>query len=594
LLRCDIGVAPAACQRAGEDYPVHTGMGSEAALRDHITFIFRGQRRELKDFPPTRSVLDWLREDQRATGTKEGCNEGDCGACTVVLARVEDGRLVHRPVNACITLLGMLDGAELITIEDLAEGGKLHPIQQAMVEHHGSQCGFCTPGIVMSLFALGKAGGTVDRDRINDQLAGNLCRCTGYRPIVDAAMASVGNGEDRFDKESADRAEALAGLTADGGAMIASPSLILSLSKDVREHSRAASSILRQAQDEDASAGFFAVPRGLDELCSLAAAHPDATILAGATDVGLWITKQFRPIKKLIWLGRVEELKRMDDSPECLVIGAGVSHEAALPALAAISLDLGELGRRFGSMQVRAQGTVGGNIANGSPIGDWAPAFIALGAEVGLISAAAKSVPSPSMRGEGQDEGQGELAQRPTPGELTQPLTPALSPQARRGRSLALESFFIAYGKQDRRPGEIVASLTIPKPKPDEHFRCFKISKRFDEDISAVMGAFRLTVADGVVTAARVAFGGMAATPKRAPLTEAALEGVKLNDQATWSAALDALAQDYQPISDMRASSRYRAETARALLMKALIEIGGGSETRIAAPRGTMEATHAA
>ncbi len=293
-------------------------------MRDHVTFLFRGEPVTLRDFPPTRSLLDWLREDRRAVGTKEGCNEGDCGACTVVLARVEEGRLVHRPVNACITFVGMADGAELITVEDLADGGRLHPIQQAMVDHHGSQCGFCTPGIVMSLFAMAKEGGEVDRNRINDQLAGNLCRCTGYRPIVDAAMASAG-ATDRFDGATEARIAALRALDEGAGALVA------------------------------ADDGFFAVPRTLGEALELYAAHPDATILAGATDVGLWITKQFRPIRKLIWLGRVAELQHVDDGEAVLRLGAGVSHEAALPGLSALSPDLGELGRRFGSKQVRAR-----------------------------------------------------------------------------------------------------------------------------------------------------------------------------------------------------------------------------------------------
>jgi xanthine dehydrogenase small subunit len=515
--------------------------------RDHIRFIFRGEPLHLSGFPATRSLLDWLREDRRAVGTKEGCNEGDCGACTVVLARVEDGRLVHRPVNACITFLGMADGAEVMTIEDLAEGGRLHPIQQAMVEHHGSQCGFCTPGIVMSLFAMGKEGGPVDRAQINDQLAGNLCRCTGYRPIIDAALASVG-ASDHFDAVEAERIAALESLDNGEGALV--PSLRGGGADEAIQttslQAAPSSGLLRYARND----GFFAIPRTLDEALALCAAHPDATILAGATDVGLWITKQFRPVTKLIWLGRVAELQRIDEDEGELRIGAGVTHEAALRPLAGIAPDLGELGRRFGSRQVRAQGTVGGNIANGSPIGDWAPAFIALGGAVQLASA----------------EGR---------------------------RALPLEAFFIAYGKQDRRPGEIVAGLVIPKLRPGERFRCIKLSKRFDEDISAVMGAFKLTLDGDRIAAARIAFGGMAATPKRAPAAEAALVGASLGDRASWSEAIGALAEDYQPIDDMRASARYRLEAAQALLTKALIEIGGGTATRIRPPQ-PMEASHAA
>ncbi|MGL4636369.1 MAG: xanthine dehydrogenase small subunit [Beijerinckiaceae bacterium] len=492
----------------------------DAMPRDHIRFIFRGRVVQLKGFSPVRTLLDWLREDQRATGTKEGCNEGDCGACTVVLVRVENGQLVRRPVNACITFLGMVDGAEVLTIEDLADGAKLHPIQQAMVDHHGSQCGFCTPGIVMSLYALDADGMPVERNMINDQLAGNLCRCTGYRPIMDAALAALNpQRPDHLDRNAKERIKRLVDLDDSTGAHVTH------------------------------DGGFFAAPRTLQELLALYAQHPDATILAGATDVGLWITKQFRPITKLIWLGRVSELQAMSHDSEKLVIGAGVSHEMALPLLASLSPDLGELGRRFGSTQVRAQGTVGGNIANGSPIGDWAPAFIALDASVTLMDSNAS-------------------------------------------RDIPLENFFIAYGKQDRRKGEIVSALTIPRLKPNQHFRCLKISKRFDEDISALMGAFRITLDGQRITSARIAFGGMAATPKRAPLTEAALLGATLGDQASWQKALAALDADYQPIDDMRASARYRQETAKALLTKALMELAGAKNTRVSRLQ-SQEASHA-
>jgi xanthine dehydrogenase small subunit len=536
-------------------------------VRDHIRFIFRGQSIDLRGFAPTRSVLDWLREDKRATGTKEGCNEGDCGACTAVVVRLENGRLVHRPINTCITFLGMLDGAELLTIEDLPDGSKLHPIQQAMVDHHGSQCGFCTPGIVMSLFAMDKDGGEVTLDRINDQLAGNLCRCTGYRPIIDAALASVGKGEDQFDRASAERMARLEALLGEGA-------------------------LVENGQ------GFFAAPQSLNELLILYAAHPDATILAGATDVGLWITKQFRPITKLIWLGRVGELKERfdsegrlyarpeDDKDHIIRIGASVSHEEAMPYLMSISPDLGELGRRFGSKQVRAQGTVGGNIANGSPIGDWAPAFIALDAELELVSAG-ELTNYPLIKAQ---EKRSPVVKRSDAAPDFHILSRARPKPT--WRRIPLESFFIAYGKQDRQPSEIVSSITIPKLQPGEHFRCFKLSKRFDEDISALMGAFKLTIRDGTITAARIAFGGMAATPKRASATEAALVGAKLDDRTTWQPALAVLATDYQPISDMRASACYRQEAAQALLIKALIEIGGGQNTRLHQPK-MMEAIHA-
>jgi xanthine dehydrogenase small subunit len=416
----------------------------------------------------------------------------------------------------------MIDGCELVTVEDLADGGALHPVQAALVAHHGSQCGFCTPGIVMSLFALYQEGARpVARQAVTDQLAGNLCRCTGYRPIVDAALEScAAPAQDRFSERRTETAELLA----------------------------------RLASEEDVFLGteerFLAAPASIDSLADLYERHPDATLVAGATDVGLWVTKKLRDLGKLIWLGRVARLDRFVETEEAISIGAMVSHARAAQALAQIDPDLGELMRRFGSQQVRASGTVGGNIANASPIGDLAPAFLALGAKLYL------------RRGS-------------------------------EGRSMPLEDFFLDYGKQDRRPGEFVVGVAVMKLRSDEHFRCYKVSKRFDEDISAVMGAFKLRVVDGVVAEARVAFGGMAGIPRRAPATEAALTYLNLAGSAGWSAALEAVAVDYQPISDMRASASYRMDVARALVMKALVEVAGAqtTETRLV---GLREAMHAA
>jgi xanthine dehydrogenase small subunit len=493
-------------------------MPSAEPLRRHLRFRFRGADIALDAFDPRRTLLDWLREDRRATGTKEGCAEGDCGACTIILRRLVDGQVTHEPVNACILLLGQVDGAEVLTVEDLARSGTLHPVQRAMVAHHGSQCGFCTPGIVMSLAVLHETGTRpVTREAVNDALAGNLCRCTGYRPIVDAAFAAMDELPCLLPDEAATHA-ALANLT------------------DERD--------LLAGDDSR----FFAAPASLDAACALAQAHPDATILAGATDVGLWITKALRDLPRVIWLGRVDELKAITNTPDAVHLGAMVPHAAALPHLAALDPDLGELMRRFGSPQVRASGTVGGNIANGSPIGDLAPALIALGARLHLRH--------------------GTTA-----------------------RTLPLEDFFTAYRRQDRQPGEIVTGLDIPKPGPDAVFRCYKVSKRFDEDISAVMAAFALTIRYGTIAQARIACGGMAGTPKRALQAEAALVGAKLADPTTWNAALDAMARDYDPLTDQRASSTYRRDVARNLLRKALTEIAGAptAQTRLI---GHREAAH--
>lgn len=484
-------------------------------MRRAVRFRLNGESVECADFLPRGTMLDFLRETRRLLGTKEGCGEGDCGACTIAVGRLRDGRLVYEPVNACIALLGQMDGADIVTVEALARDGALHPVQEAMVAHHGSQCGFCTPGIVMSLFTLHEeAPRPVDRRMVEDALAGNLCRCTGYRPIVDAALdACAAPSRTPFAQEREERAAALAALE-DGADIF------------VGDETR-----------------FFAAPASLEALDALYARHPDATLLAGSTDVGLWITKGLMDIGKIVWLGRVRGLDAIVEDDGALVFGAMASHARALAPLEALHPDLGELMRRFGSAQVRASGTVGGNVANGSPIGDLPPALIALGATLTL------------RRG----------------GET---------------RDLALEDFFLAYRKQDRREGEYVARLRVPRLAPDQAFRCLKVSKRFDEDISAVMGAFRLDLDGRRVRSARIAYGGMAGVPARARAAEAALAGVALDDQATWEPALDALANDFTPMSDHRASAGYRALVARNLLLKALLEIAGAdaSQTRVRIP----------
>jgi xanthine dehydrogenase small subunit len=485
-----------------------TGKGREP--RREVRFRFRGADVALKDFAPRATLLDWLREEVGATGTKEGCGEGDCGACTIVLARNRDGALTHEAINACVLLLGQVDGAELLTVEDLADGRTLHPVQQAMVDQHGSQCGFCTPGIVMSLFALYQRGEPATRATICDQLAGNLCRCTGYRPIVEAALETcVGAPADRFAAEAKVRAQALAEIADEKDLFVGDEST------------------------------FFAAPASEPSLAELYDSYRDAILLGGATDVGLWITKMLRDPRKIIWLGRVAGLDRMETSAEGLDIYATTSLQRAMPKLAEIHPDLGEIMRRFGSAQVRVSGTVGGNIANGSPIGDLPPALIALGASVELR--------------------RGEVS-----------------------RVLPLEDFFIAYGKQDRAPGEYVRRIHAPRLKANEHYRSFKVSKRFDEDISAVMSAFRFTLEGRRIVEARIAYGGMAATPKRAGGAEKALIGADLADPTSWSAAIAAIGADYSPLTDMRATSAYRSRVAANLLLKALLEVAGGSiATRI-------------
>ncbi|HQX84956.1 MAG TPA: xanthine dehydrogenase small subunit [Aestuariivirga sp.] len=484
--------------------------------RQAIRFLRRGQVVELSSLPPTRTLLDYLRLEEKSKGTKEGCNEGDCGACTVALGSLEEGRVVYEPVNACILLLGQIDGKELVTVDDLAAGGKLHPVQKAFVDNHASQCGFCTPGFVMSLFTLYHTGRKPTRQEIVDHIAGNLCRCTGYRPIVDAAVKSCTG-------KPADAWVAAAGATA----------------------------VQLAALDDAAdifvgdTSTFFAAPYHEEELTRLYADHPDATIVAGATDVGLWVTKQLRTLPKIIHIGRTRGLDRITDEGPHISIGATATYSSAEAFLASIDPDIGEVIRRIGATQVRASGTIGGNIANGSPIGDTPPMLIALGATLHL-------------RWESRE------------------------------RFLPLEDFFVAYGKQDRAAGELVWRVDVPRLKANEAFRAFKLSKRFDQDISAVMGAFKFTLEGRTIQSARIAFGGMAATPKRALIAEAALRGISLDAPKAWEQAISAMAEDYQPIGDMRASAEYRLASAQALLRKALVEVASGQSaaTRLAGLRG--------
>jgi xanthine dehydrogenase small subunit len=434
----------------------------------------------------------------------------------------------YQAVNACILFVGQLDGAQLLTVEDLKDQhGVPHVVQQAMVECHASQCGFCTPGFVMSLFTLYESDPKADHSdtmlgtqRIDDALAGNLCRCTGYQPIVAAARRMLQLSRGNPNLFAARRPDTIARLEA--------------LDDD------------ETVAVGDGERRFFA-PATLDALADLLLEHPQACIVAGATDVGLWVTKHLRVLDPLIHIGRVRELLQMVDTGEALEIGAGVTYADARPALAALYPDMGELLRRLGGEQVRSVGTIGGNIANGSPIGDSPPGLIAVGARLVL------------RRGKEQ-------------------------------RTLALEDFFLDYGRQDREAAEFVEKIIVPKPAPGLRFRAYKVSKRFDQDISSVLGAFALQIAGGIVEGARIAYGGMAATPRRARHVEAALVGRPWNE-ATLEAAMRALEQDFAPIDDWRASAAYRLMAARNLLRRLHIETTDPeAETRLVGDRSLAHA----
>jgi len=462
-----------------------------------IRFYFRGAVHEVSGVAPTQTVLQHLREDLHCTGTKEGCAEGDCGACTVVVGSLEAGELQLKAVNSCIQFTPTLDGKALFTVEDLQQAdGALHPVQQALVECHGSQCGFCTPGFAMSLWGmyLRQEGREASRCEIDDALSGNLCRCTGYRPIIDAARRMTELPRVGFDRAAL--ADRLRALQREAGAIYS-----------------------YQGQT-------FHAPRTLDELAAARAAHPEAVLLAGSTDVGLWVTKQLRELTDIIYLGHVAELKSVEERGGAIEIGAGVTLQDAYAAVCRhYPRELNELWQRFASLPIRNAGTLGGNVANGSPIGDSMPWLIALGSELVL---------------------------RGPDGE----------------RSMPLEDFYLGYQQKDLKPGEFVKGLRVPLPRQDVAFRTYKLAKRFDQDISAVCAAFAVRLDEaGRVADARIAFGGMAATPKRAPAAEAALRG-RAWDEAAVKTAMTALAGDYAPLSDMRASSGYRMQAAQNLLRR--------------------------
>ncbi len=458
-----------------------------------IAFHLNGAAVHVAGALPTQTLLDWLRLERGLCGTKEGCNEGDCGACTVMVTDDQGSRAL----NACILFLPQLHGKAVRTVEGISgPDGTLHPVQTEMIRHHGSQCGFCTPGFIVSM-ATAHLNGRTDHD---DQLAGNLCRCTGYAPIIRAAEAAASAPvPDWMHQDSANftLAQVSSGKGSGEGADSPLPSTFN--------------------------------PRDSDELADWYLQNPDATLIAGATDVGLWVTKQMRNLGKVAFLNGVRDLQQIEQGGGSLHIGAGVTIAALREAISPLHPSFGELLRRYSSEQVRNAATIGGNIANGSPIGDAPPALIALGATLHL--------------------------------RLGDDL-----------RSIPLQDYFIAYGKQDRRPGEFVAGVSIPAEAPA--LRCYKLSKRFDQDISAVLGCFNITIEKGHVIAARIAFGGMAGIPKRASAVEAALIG-KAWTLSTLQTALPAFALDFTPLTDMRATARYRLSAAANLLIRYFHDLAG-------------------
>lgn len=482
-----------------------------------IQFLLNQQLRSEHGLDPNLTVLRYLRESVGRPGTKEGCASGDCGACTVVVGELhqdEHGeRIRYRSLNACLTFVASLHGKQLISVEDLKHDGQLHSVQQAMVDCHGSQCGFCTPGVVMSLFALQKNSDSADLHQAQQALAGNLCRCTGYRPILAAAercCTASSRTPDQFDRQQPQTLARLKAIAA------------LSPGELVQDDKRCL------------------VPLTLEALAALYNAHPRARLLAGGTDLALEVTQLHHSLETLIYVGNIAEMKGVRTFPDRLEIGAATSLTDCYEALAAEYADFGAVLHRFASLQIRNQGTLGGNIANASPIGDAPPLLIALGAHIVLRKGATL-------------------------------------------RTLALEDYFIDYRITARQDSEFIQSIIVPRAQPARRLRAYKLSKRLDDDISAVCAAFDMHIEEGIVRDARIAFGGMAAIARRAKACEAALIGKRL-DPITVEAACAALAEDFTPLSDLRASQAYRLLAAQNLLRKYVLEWQmPGIQTRVSA-----------
>ncbi len=467
-----------------------------------VRFLLNNDVVTIENIDPNLTVLQYLRAERFNSGTKEGCSSGDCGACTVVVAELVKNKqtLNYKSINACISFVGSLHGKQLITVEHLKQGAKLHHVQQAMVDNHGSQCGFCTPGFVMSSFALHKQNSTPNRAEVLEALAGNLCRCTGYRSIIDAALASSEHADaDSFAQHYQQTVQQLLDFKT-------LPSAVLTHG----HHS-------------------YSAPKSITELAEKLLANPTATLVAGATDLALSVTQNLATIDDLVYLGDVTELQRLENNAEEFVIGSAVPYSEFTPMLHNEYHELGEMIERIGSRQIRNNGTLGGNIGNASPIGDMPPALIALGAEMTL------------QRGDSE-------------------------------RKIALEDFFVGYKKTVLNEAEFIKNIYIPKAKPDQTLKIYKISKRIDDDISAVLAAFFIELNDNVVTSIRIAFGGMAGIPMRAKHCEAALLNKTFNRDSIAAAQL-ALTQDFQPMSDVRASDKYRMKVAQNLIQKCYLEL---------------------
>jgi len=472
-----------------------------------IQFIYNNQICSIENPDPNKTVLDYVRNDLKKNGTKEGCAEGGCGACTVVLGELNNSKLVYKSINSCISFLPSINGKHLILVEDLmSKKNELHPIQEAMVKFHGSQCGFCTPGFIMSLFAMYKNFKKFDDEIIEETLSGNLCRCTGYRPIIDAAK-SLNNkrDNDHFKKDQ---------------------TKIISLLKKINNN---------EVEIFHKNKKYFS-PKSLNNLKKIIKKNPHSYFLSGGTDLSLEVTKLRGEIKSIISLNSVKELKFVKKNKNYIEVGAGVSLYDFQNIIKSYYLDFYNILKRYGSVQIRNVGTVSGNIATASPIGDTLPLLLSLDAVIKIQTKDTLKI-------------------------------------------IPLDQFFISYRKTKLKKGDFVYSVKIPINKKN-YFKAYKISKRFDDDISTVCASFNLLIKKNKIVKAKIAYGGMSEIPKRATSIEKILDN-SIFSKELFLKAQNLIKDDFSPIDDMRASRNYRIEIAKNLLMKFFYEISTKKNIRI-------------
>ena len=475
-------------------------------VSDTIQFLFNNKILKIKNPDPNKTLLNYIRNDLKMTGTKEGCAEGGCGACTIVLGELNKNKIVYKAINACISFLPILNGKQLILIEDLSIGNDLHPVQDAMIKFHGSQCGFCTPGFTMSLFSMHKNNKSVNNDIVEEALSGNLCRCTGYRPIIDAAKSlNNKNDHDKFKKKQNKTIKLL--------------KIIKSTDIEITNREKK----------------FFA-PKSITNLKKILNKYPDAKILSGGTDLSLEVTKFRKEIKTIISLNSIEKLNFIKKNKNLLEIGATTSLFDFQKFIKKYFADFHDILKRYGSLQIRNVGTIAGNIATASPIGDTLPILLTLDAKVIVQGINKKKI-------------------------------------------FPLSDFFISYRKTKLKKGEFIYSIKIPINK-ENIFKAYKISKRFDDDISSVCGSFSFLIKKNKITKAAIAYGGMSEIPKRASIIEKKLINSDFSEN-TFNKAINLINKDFSPIDDMRASRNYRLSVAKNLLLKAFHEINNKKIIRI-------------